>query len=190
MLTFKINGIDHEYDNERLMFSEAMEIQRATGMSAVEYESGLGKGDTLSYGLMFWLSEVRALAAAQGCPIRDAVKQLPWDQYDVNLHEAVATVKNASKPDPTQPPAQPQEPAAPAEPQALPQGWEEPAADLAVSADPVPAVPSAGLPESTSPDTSEPPSPAVEQTPPTESAAPISESSLSSSESAPGSGTS
>ena len=108
MLTFKINGVDHVYDNEKLMFSEAMEIQKATGLDAKDYEVALSKGDMLAYGVMFWLTEARTLQAAAGCSFRDAVAQLPWATYDVNLHEAVGSIKRVVEPDPTGPTPEPE----------------------------------------------------------------------------------
>lgn len=155
-----INGVERQYDNSKLMFSEAMEIQKATGLSSAAHEQSLKEGDALAWAALYWVAEVRVLATQQQISFREAAKLLPFDTFDVNLNESNASMKAAvaaqakaeGEPDPTETADSP-----------------------------------SGPPETTSPGTSEPASP---ETTWAADAAPTSEPSPTSSASAPGSGTS
>lgn len=108
MLTFLVNGTRHEYDDDRLMFSEAMEIQRATGLSAAAFETGLKDGDAVAFAGLFWLAELRARVAANpGTTLKDAVAALPFGTWDVNLSESIRSLSRVEQPDPTPPAATP-----------------------------------------------------------------------------------
>lgn len=127
MLAFTINGVERQYDNDKLMFSEAMEIERASGMTTKTFEEGLQAGSALSYGVMFWLSELREIRAKQGLTLKEAIAQLPFASYDVNLSEPIRTFHQVVEPDPTEPAAVADgstEPTSPAtsepQPQAIP----------------------------------------------------------------------
>lgn len=105
MLTFKIDGTEHQYDDSKMMFSEAMEIQKATGQNAKVFEQGLLDGDAYAYGAMFWLAQLRAIVQDQRCTLKEAVKQLPFADWDINLAEPIGSMRRVVEPDPTEAPS-------------------------------------------------------------------------------------
>ncbi|MEY9837104.1 hypothetical protein [Streptacidiphilus sp. EB103A] len=103
MLQFQLDGTTHEYDDKRLMFNEAMEIQKACGLNAKDFNNELVAGDSLAYAAVFWLATLRSIVAAQGCTLKDAVAQLPFETWNPDLGEALATMKRVEPADPTEP---------------------------------------------------------------------------------------
>ncbi|WP_037605847.1 hypothetical protein [Streptacidiphilus rugosus] len=123
MITLIINGVERRYDNSRLMFSESMEIQKATGLGTAAYEKSLGEGDALAWAALYWVVEVRVLAAEQNLSFREAAGLMPFADFDVNLNEANASMKRAiaeqaeaAAEDPTPASADPSGPTAPTSP--------------------------------------------------------------------------
>lgn len=57
-ITFKIDGVDYEYDG-RLTFKEGLEIERITGHTIAEWERGLSGGSLLDLGAMVFIVRKR-----------------------------------------------------------------------------------------------------------------------------------
>lgn len=143
MLTFQLGGVPYEYNDQSLMFNEAMEIQRAAGLNARDFNNQLVAGDTVAYAAVFWLARLRAIVAAQGCTLKEAIAQVPFETWNPDIGEALATMKRVDPADPTDPaPTTPNPDGSPAptspgmsepQPEPLPEAIPTPAPETAIS---------------------------------------------------------
>lgn len=116
MLRFTLKGEEHTYDQEKLMFSEAMELQRQAGLSAGKLNEGLAAGDTLALGAMFWIAAVRRESEMGGIPFRDAARANLFAEFEFDLMGTLNTMEDLDKENPTQPPPTPDGSAEPTSP--------------------------------------------------------------------------
>lgn len=78
---------EYELDLGRFMLSEAEALEKDWGIDTVEFSKLVTSGSPplRVVGAMVWLAKVRARAAADGVPFREAAKQLPVATFDTDL---------------------------------------------------------------------------------------------------------
>lgn len=59
-MKLKIDGTVYDFDQDRLMLSEAMAVQVATGMKVPQWQKALGEMDAYALGALVWLLRRRA----------------------------------------------------------------------------------------------------------------------------------
>lgn len=55
MMRVTVEGTEYEYDEKRLMNTEAIALQKATGLRPPEFADGLKKGDAIALSGLVWL---------------------------------------------------------------------------------------------------------------------------------------
>ena len=116
MLRFTLKGEEHTYDQDKLMFSEAMELQRQAGLSAGKLNDGIVAGDSLALGGMFWVASIRRVCETTGTAFRDAAKANPFADFEFDLMGTMGSLEDLDKANPTQPTPEPTSPGGPPEP--------------------------------------------------------------------------
>lgn len=94
----------YEVEQDRVMLSEAVPLEREWGVKIADVfgEFGGGSPSSLAVGAMVWLVKVRALAAEEGIPFREAAARMPVADFDVNL-AAIRADDTAAAGNPTGP---------------------------------------------------------------------------------------
>lgn len=59
-MKIKVDGQDYEYDENRLMLTEAMEIQEKTGLNLKRWQAGLSEMDAYAVKALLYLLKKRA----------------------------------------------------------------------------------------------------------------------------------
>ncbi|WP_034088863.1 hypothetical protein [Streptacidiphilus albus] len=95
MITFKLNGAGDEItvDEDSLLYAEALELEKQTGMGANKFLVERAAGTTQSTAALLWIGVVKAAAARDGVSFRDAARTLTFAKFteSVDLLASMAT---------------------------------------------------------------------------------------------------
>lgn len=90
-LKLTLDGVVHELDLTKFMFSEAMGLEEEWGLPVTQLDQILKAGGNPPLrviGALVWLMQVRAAAAEAGVTFSEAAKTHPAGAFDFNLAEA------------------------------------------------------------------------------------------------------
>lgn len=111
ILKFEIDGEHYVFDNEKLMFSEAMAVQKQAGFTTKELQEQAAAGDTAAIGATLWIAVLRHRAAERGVPLRQIAAEQPFADFDFDLNTLRVELPENPTDGPTDGPETPTSPA-------------------------------------------------------------------------------
>jgi len=114
MIRFTYDSETYEYDDDTLLLSEAMELQKQTGKTSGQLETLAKDGDVMGLAAFMWVAVVRVDAQKTGTAFRDAARAMPFADWDPNIKELMGSISRVEEPEnPTQPTLSPADPTSP-----------------------------------------------------------------------------
>jgi hypothetical protein len=114
MIRFIYSGETYEYDDDTLLLSEAMELQKQSGQTSGQLETLAQAGDVMGLAAFMWVAIVREDAQHAGVAFRDAARAMPFADWDPNIKELMGSLKRVEEPEnPTEPTRSPDDPTSP-----------------------------------------------------------------------------
>ena len=89
LMKFEVDGEEYAFDNEKLMFSEAMAVQQQAGMTTEELGKLASAGDTAAIGATIWVAVLRKRSLEKGVSFRQAAEQWPFADFDFDMNSLV-----------------------------------------------------------------------------------------------------